>query len=151
MTNENGRVRALPEVPDFIGGAEEGRTPGLRIANWTTGKNVSICLFESCGHRRNFEVFPSFPISYHRAAVACCYSCPRIGHARIVNQGVSRNPTWHLKTRTSKSVKPTAFLVIKNRAVCPFVFERPGLPFPDRSNLPTSRRNPGSTPSRVVV
>ena len=41
----------------IIGGAEGDQTPGLRIAKWTTGKNVSYCLFESCSHRRKSRVF----------------------------------------------------------------------------------------------
>jgi hypothetical protein len=64
----------------FIGGAEEGRTPGLRIANRTTGKNVSICLFESCSHQEILRVFLFFPISYHWLPVASWFFCPRIGH-----------------------------------------------------------------------
>jgi hypothetical protein len=35
----------------------------LRIANQTTGKNVSYCLFESCSHRRKIEVFTFLPRS----------------------------------------------------------------------------------------
>ena len=33
VTNEKGRVAALPYVTDSIGGAEGDRTPDLRIAN----------------------------------------------------------------------------------------------------------------------
>lgn len=39
MTNEKGRVAALPEVVDSIGGAVGGRPTGLRIAK---GRNFDL-------------------------------------------------------------------------------------------------------------
>ncbi len=63
-----------------IGGAAGIRTPGLRIANRTTGKTLSICLFKSCSHQEKSRVFPFFPIPYHRVYVASCFFWPRIGH-----------------------------------------------------------------------
>jgi hypothetical protein len=44
VTNEKGRVAALPEVIDSIGGAEGGRTPDLRIAN------AALCQTELLPH-----------------------------------------------------------------------------------------------------
>src|SRR5437899_12287188 len=69
----------------LIGGAEGDRTPGLRIANRTTGKTLSICLFESCSHQEISRVFPFFPIPYHRVYVTSCFFWPRIGHLEFAD------------------------------------------------------------------
>ena len=44
LTNEKGRVAALPLVFDSFGGAEGGRTPDLRIAN------AALCQTELLPH-----------------------------------------------------------------------------------------------------
>jgi hypothetical protein len=44
VTNEKGKVAALPYVIDFIGGAEGDRTPDLRIAN------AALCQTELLPH-----------------------------------------------------------------------------------------------------
>src|SRR6267378_4461452 len=58
---------------DVYGGADGTRTHDLCIAKWTTGKTLSICLFESCSHQEISRVFPFFPIPYHRVYVASCF------------------------------------------------------------------------------
>ena len=63
-----------------IGGTEGDRTPDLRIANQTTGKTLSICLFESCSHRRKSRVFTFFPVPYNPVHVASCFFWSHIGH-----------------------------------------------------------------------
>jgi hypothetical protein len=68
---------------DSIGGAAGIRTPGLRIAKWTTGKTPSICLFKSCSHREILRAFPFLPVPYHRVSVQSCYFWPRIGHLEM--------------------------------------------------------------------
>src|SRR5260370_2489600 len=55
------------------GGADGTRTHDLCVANRTTGKTLSICLFESCSHQEISRVFPFFPIPYHRVYVASCF------------------------------------------------------------------------------
>jgi hypothetical protein len=77
----------------LIGGAEGDRTPGLRIANRTTGKSLSICLFKSCSHRRKSMVFTFFPIPYHRVYVASFF----FGHVLAtwkLTQGDSVTVQW---------------------------------------------------------
>jgi hypothetical protein len=59
----------------------EPLTSALRIR--LSAKTLSICLFESCSHRRKIEVFPFFPIPYHLICVACSYFWTRIGHLEI--------------------------------------------------------------------
>src|SRR6267143_552145 len=59
------------DVP--YGGADGTRTHDLCVANRTTGKTLSICLFESCSHQEKSMVFPFFPIPYHRVYVASCF------------------------------------------------------------------------------
>jgi hypothetical protein len=38
---------------------------GRRVANHTLGKNVSVCLFESCRHQEISKVFRFVPVSHH--------------------------------------------------------------------------------------
>src|SRR5437867_5293216 len=70
----------------FIGGAEGDRTPDLRIANRTTGKTLSICLFDSCSHQEISRVFPFFPIPYHRVSVASFF----FGHVLAIRKLTSK-------------------------------------------------------------
>jgi hypothetical protein len=51
-TGSLGFVSVSVEVMSVIGGAEEGRTPGLRIANRTPGKNVINCLSKVAATKR---------------------------------------------------------------------------------------------------
>jgi hypothetical protein len=91
------------EMVELIGGAEEGRTPGLRIAKWTTGKNVSYCLFESCSHRRNIRVFPFLPIPYHRIAVASGFFVHVLATWNWGQVNQFEMPIWHLKLFQNES------------------------------------------------
>jgi len=47
------------------GRGERIRTSDLTVPNDRRGKNVSICLFESCSHQGISSVFTSLPILYH--------------------------------------------------------------------------------------
>jgi hypothetical protein len=69
----------------------------LRIAKWTTGRNVSICLFKSCSHQEISRVFPFLPIPYHRLPVASCSFWPRIGHLEFHPKACFEMPNRHLK------------------------------------------------------
>ena len=56
---------------DFTGRGERIRTSDLTVPNDRRGKNVSICLFESCSHQGILSVlhpFPFFPIRYRLSA-----------------------------------------------------------------------------------
>ena len=52
------------------GRSERIRTSHLTVPNDRPGKNVSICLFESCSHQRILSVhsFPFFTIRYRLRA-----------------------------------------------------------------------------------
>src|SRR6266498_3204475 len=45
----------------IIGRGERIRTTDLTVPNRWSGKNVSLCLFKSCSHRRFSRVLHSFP------------------------------------------------------------------------------------------
>src|SRR2546426_5616645 len=77
---------------ELNGGAEGDRTPDLRIANYTAGKTLSICLFKSCSHRRKSRVFTFFPIPYHRVCVVSWFFWSRIGHLEFVGKTLIEIP-----------------------------------------------------------
>src|SRR5205807_10490445 len=54
VTNEKGRVAALPQVIDLIRGAEGDRTPDIRIAN------AALCQTELLPHAKTDTTFSSF-------------------------------------------------------------------------------------------
>jgi hypothetical protein len=66
-------------VLDLIGGAEGDRTPDLRIAKRTLGKNVVIAFSKVAATKRNLGFSGSFP-SLTIVYTACSYFWPRIGH-----------------------------------------------------------------------
>ena len=79
----------LPDRRITLDEGQRDRTSDLRIANRTTGKTLSICLFESCSHQEKSMVFPFFPIPYHRVSVASCFFWPRIGHSELTSKSLA--------------------------------------------------------------
>jgi hypothetical protein len=58
---------AVNALIDWSG--ERIRTSDLTVPNYKRGKNVSICLFESCSHQGISRRFTSVPILYHLLSV----------------------------------------------------------------------------------
>ena len=90
----SGRCFALnTQCAMLYGGADGTRTHDLCVANRTTGKTLSICLFKSCSHREILRVFRFFPIPYHRLYVTSCFFWPRIGHLGFVDKTLIESPS----------------------------------------------------------